>query len=99
MTSALYWPDEKSGKFSAIVTQFTMSIVASSIAHVLRPYIHRNGLIGQLLWPSAELAAATLKTTGTFAPLPSLPPAGVLPRQANANLEVRPIRPKMPERH
>jgi hypothetical protein len=49
--------------------------------------------------PSAEVAAATLKTTGTFAPLPSLPPEGVRPRQASAKLEVRPIRLKMPERH
>jgi hypothetical protein len=48
--------------------------------------------------PNAEVAAATLKTAGTFVPLPSLLPEGVRPRQASANLGVRPIKPKKPER-
>jgi hypothetical protein len=49
MTSALYWFDAKSGKFSAIVKRFTISIAVLSVVHVLRPCIHRNGLIGQVL--------------------------------------------------
>jgi hypothetical protein len=49
MTSALYWFDAKSGKLSAIVKRFTISIAVLSDVHVLRPCIHRNGLIGQVL--------------------------------------------------